>query len=78
MDTSFGTEIHELDSRSTDGIEVKLLWNERTSRLYVAVANEPQRDAFRIEVGAADALDAFNHPYAYASRRHRDEYPLAA
>jgi hypothetical protein len=78
MHTSFDTEIRELDFRSNDGIEVTLLWNSRTSRLYVSVVNERQGDAFRIEIEAADAPEAFNHPYAYASRRRRDDYAIAA
>jgi hypothetical protein len=78
MNTSVDTDIRELDYRSNDGIEVTLLWNPRTSRLYVHVVNERQGDAFRIEIDAADALEAFNHPYAYANRRHRDDYALAA
>jgi len=58
--------VHELDSRNANGIEVKLLWNERTERILVSVEEEYTGHRFTFLVAAADALDAFNHPYAYA------------
>ncbi len=58
-------ELRELDRRNGGGIDVKLLWNSRTDRLYVVV-NDAQRDSdFRVAVQAGDALEAFHHPYAY-------------
>ena len=58
--------IRELDHRRSDGIEVTLLWNTRTSEVFVAVA---ERDGGRFEfaVNPAEALEAFRHPYAYAA-----------
>ncbi len=58
-------EIRELAQRSIDGIDVTLLWNPRTSRVFVDVEDERCGESFRIDVDARDALDAFNHPYAY-------------
>ncbi len=62
-------ELRELDRRNGGGIDVKLLWNSRTDRLYVVV-NDAQRDSdFRVAVQAGDALEAFHHPYAYRRPR---------
>jgi hypothetical protein len=68
--------IRELDHRRSDGIEVTLLWNTRTSEVFVAVA---ERDGGRFEfaVHPAEALEGFHHPYAYAAYDDRPK-PLAA
>jgi hypothetical protein len=58
--------IRELDRRTGDGIDVRLLWNSVTDRVLVAVADERSGDSFELRVTGADALDAFHHPYAYA------------
>lgn len=60
----------ELDSRTTDGIEVRLLWNEHDGRVLVAVSDSKTGDAFSIEVREGErAMDVFHHPYAYAASR---------
>jgi hypothetical protein len=59
----------ELDHRAGDGVEVWLLWTESTSRLFVLVVDSKLEDSFELDVDAADALDAFRHPYAYAAFR---------
>ena len=56
----------ELDSRSVDGIEVTLLWSKPTNALTVAVNDTRTGDAFTLRADAANALDVFHHPYAYA------------
>jgi hypothetical protein len=71
------TEIRELDYRSGDGIAVTLLWEPEKDRVVVAVEDERTNDRFRIRVDAADALDAFRHPYAYDRRRRREDGALA-
>jgi hypothetical protein len=58
-------ESRELARRANGGIDVRLLWQPRTDRVFVDVVDGVGDDAFRIIVAAADALDAFNHPYAY-------------
>jgi pterin-4a-carbinolamine dehydratase len=58
----------ELHSRSNDGIDVRLLWNDHDGRVTVAVADHKTGDAFVVEVLAGErAMDVFHHPYAYAS-----------
>ena len=63
------TRTRELDFRSNDGLEVALLWEPAAKRLKVAVRDTKGGDDFELDVSATEALDAFNHPYAYAARR---------
>ena len=66
MRTTPDIEARELDRRTNDGIEVRLLWNARTDRVSVAVEDERSGESFELEIDSADALAAFQHPYAYA------------
>jgi hypothetical protein len=69
MRTTPDPAIHELDQRSNDGIDVKLLWNSLTNRVTVAVEDQRTGESFELRpVDPEDALAAFHHPYAYASR----------
>lgn len=58
----------ELAHRTSNGIDVYLFWNESTSRVTVAVLDARGDGCFEFEVDGRHALDAFNHPYAYAGR----------
>ena len=58
----------ELAHRASGGIDVYLFWNESTRRVTVAVLDTRGDDSFEFEVDGQRALDAFNHPYAYAAR----------
>ena len=68
-------DARELDFRSTDGIDVTLLWSAETNRVWISVVDEKNSDWFEQDVHPALALDAFQHPYAYANR---DEFAIAA
>ena len=57
----------ELDFRSSDGLEVSLRWEPETSRVTVSVFDLKTGDDFEIEVSGDQAMDAFQHPYAYAA-----------
>ena len=57
----------ELAHRASDGVDVYLFWNEPTSRVTVGVLDARGDDSFEFEVDGRYALDAFNHPYAYAA-----------
>jgi hypothetical protein len=60
--------IRELDSRSGDGIHVRLLWCELNGRVSVSVTDTKQREAFTLPVRDGErALDVFHHPYAFAA-----------
>jgi hypothetical protein len=57
----------ELDSRTSDGIHVRLLWDSRDGHVSVAVNDEKTGDHFELRVRDGQrALDVFHHPYAYA------------
>jgi hypothetical protein len=74
MRTTPDHPIHELDHRSSDGIDVRLLWNSLTNRVSVAVEDQRTGEFFELHVvDPDDALIAFYHPYAYASRDWFDD-----
>jgi hypothetical protein len=57
----------ELDYRASDGIAVRLLWNQQTGRVSIVVNDLRRGESLAFEVEAAEALQAFQHPYAYAA-----------
>ena len=57
----------ELDRRTTDGLEVTLEWNPMTDALRIVVVDR-ESQAVTFPVSAADASDAFVHPFIYAGR----------
>jgi hypothetical protein len=58
----------ELHSRVTDGIQVRMLWNEHDERVTVTVVDDKMGDAFVVDVLPGErAMDVFHHPYAYAA-----------
>lgn len=60
--------LRELNSRTSDGIQVRLLWCQGNGRVFVAVNDHKAGDAFSVEVPDGErALHVFNHPYAYAA-----------
>ena len=69
----------ELGYRSTNGIDVFLLWCPADDSLAVVVIDE-NADSFELLVTAREALDVFEHPYAHAAFRGLElaEAPLEA
>ena len=60
----------ELDSRISDGMEVRLLWHPVDGQVSVAVHDSKTDKAFVLAVGDGEnARDVFHHPYAYAAGR---------
>ena len=58
----------ELDSRTSDGILVQLLWYPLDGHVSVAVNDTKTGEIFELEVrDDRRALDAFHHPYAYCA-----------
>ena len=57
----------ELAHRENDGIAVTLYWHSETDRLSVVVHNWRSGDWFELKAAAGNALDVFEHPYAYAA-----------
>jgi hypothetical protein len=63
--------MRELDHRHSDGIDVRLLWNQGENRVYVAVSDTKTDETFTVEVREGErAMDIFHHPFAYADRRN--------
>jgi hypothetical protein len=62
----------ELAYRAADGVEVGLFWSTSDNGLRVVVDDARSGDLFELEVDADRALDAFEHPYAYAAHRGID------
>ena len=70
----------ELAYRSSNGIDVFLLWSPADDTLAVVVIDE-NAVSFELVVAAHEALDVFDHPFAYAAYRgiHLEEtLPVAA
>jgi hypothetical protein len=59
------TAVRELDRRINDGFDVALLWNSVTNRIFVTIEDQRHGAVFEFAVDAADALEAFQHPFAY-------------
>jgi hypothetical protein len=57
----------ELAYRAANGIEVSLLWSKVTGALSVFVSDGRSGETLRIDARHDNALDVFNHPYAYAA-----------
>ena len=79
MAASTATARRELARRSSYGIEVTLFWTESTNLVTIAVIDLHSADELEFEVDGNAALDAFDHPFAYAAtRRVRDAQPRQA
>ena len=70
MSATAFTDRRELAHRASDGIQVSLFWSKLSTQVTIAVLDtRSDHRAFEFEVDGSDALDAFNHPYAYAAAR---------
>lgn len=69
----------ELDRRTGQGIEVRLLWCPDAGDVTVAVSDTKTGEAFELRVRESErALEVFHHPYAYAARPQHRRVPTAA
>lgn len=68
----------ELAVRDNHGIHVLLLWHPREDKVTVSVEDSRAGERFDLEVARDRALDAFYHPFAYATptTTHRAPLPL--
>jgi hypothetical protein len=66
------TERRELAHRAADGIEVTLFWSTPGDRITIVVMDTRSEETLEFEVDGSAALNAFNHPYAYAARHAHD------
>jgi hypothetical protein len=70
----------ELDRRTSDGVDVALVWSPASGRLAVTVRDSKTGTGFMVEVRDDERpLDVFCHPFAYAAwRRIRTDGTWAA
>jgi len=69
MTATTNTPMRELDHRHSDGIDVRLLWNQGDNKVHVAVSDRKTGEAFVVEVREGEsAAQIFQHPFAYADR----------
>lgn len=61
------TKLTELAQRRNDGLEITLLWARADDSVHVAVHNERTGTEFAFAVDRSKALDAFHHPFVYAT-----------
>lgn len=59
--------LEELDHRVGDGLEVTLLWNRSNGSVWLGLYDSREDTQQLLAVDPAKAMDAFEHPFAYAS-----------
>ena len=59
----------ELAARESDGLEISLLWSPSADRVKVTVLDQRLDELFDLDVDPANALRAFEHPFAYPRRQ---------
>lgn len=65
--------IRELDSRLSGGVQVRLLWDQSDSRVWVSVLHTRNGHLFDVEIRKGERpVDVFNHPFAYAAHHGID------
>ena len=57
----------QLAQRSNDGREITLLWESETDHVSVVVRDVHTGAQFELPAPCDRALDAFHHPFAYAT-----------
>jgi hypothetical protein len=68
----------EIAHRANTFIEVSLLWRQADDSVLLRVLELADRVEFEVRVRPEDALDAFNHPYAYLPGQLLEPAPLLA
>jgi hypothetical protein len=68
----------ELAHRVTSTLEVTLLWRQVDNMLTLRLVEVGTGIEFEFGIRPTDALDAFNHPYAYLPRPTVDSLELLA
>ena len=68
----------DLAHRRSDGIDVVLWWSPDEDTVSVEVLHLATDASFELDVERSRALEAFYHPFAYASRRQPEALDVAA
>ena len=72
------TDRRELAQRTSDRIEVTLFWSKLSKRVTIAILDSRSGECLEFDVDGSVALDAFNHPYAYAAAQGSEFAPSVA
>ena len=67
-------KLRELAHRVGQDIEVSLFWRPADNSLLLLLVEVPTSVVFEIPVPRENALDAFNHPYAYLPASSADPW----
>ena len=59
-------QVVELADRRSDDLIVALFWSRISGRVWVNVTHRRSGRTGRIDASPANALDVFEHPFAYA------------
>jgi hypothetical protein len=59
----------ELDQRVSAGFEISLLWLRRDNNLMVSIEDRKTGESVELPVSSEEALEVFNHPFAYVAAR---------
>lgn len=59
------TRMRELAHREGSDVDVSLFWRPEDNSLLLLLVEVPTGVVFEVPVEPQDAMDAFNHPYAY-------------
>jgi hypothetical protein len=70
-DTERNAPTRELAQRRSGGDEILLVWHPEIDRVELSVRDVVTGSVFHLEVAPGKAIDAFNHPYAYAAAAFR-------
>jgi len=57
--------IVDLADRHTHDVDVVLMWSRNSGRVWVTVTHRRSGRMARIDAAPANALDVFEHPFAY-------------
>jgi hypothetical protein len=68
------TRMRELAHREGSDVDVSLFWRPEDNSLLLLLVEVPTGVVFEIPVEPQDAMDAFNHPYAYLPARTADPW----
>jgi hypothetical protein len=60
--------IVDLADRHSNDLDVVLMWDRLPDQFWVVVTHKASGRTGRITASAQNALDVFNHPFAYAGR----------
>jgi hypothetical protein len=58
--------IVDLADRHSEDLDVVLFWSRASGRVWVKVTHRPSKRTGLIEATPKNALDVFNHPFAYS------------